>query len=121
MNSLTSLGKYFFITPILVFGIFHLVGAQKMADQAPFGGVAMIYVTGICLVAFGISALLGKFDKLAAILLSVLMILIITLIHLKGATMNNGMAMVSALKDLSIAGGVMMYAHAFAKDNSLVG
>ena len=121
MNSITSLGKYLFAIPMLVFGVFHFISANEMAGMAPFGGSIIIYLTGACLILFAVSVLIGKYDKLAAVLLALLMILFITLIHMKGAMSSDQMATVSLLKDMALAGGALMYAHSCAKDNSIIG
>ena len=45
MNAITGLGKYFFAIPMLIFGVFHFMGANEMAAMAP-GGVISVYFTG---------------------------------------------------------------------------
>lgn len=118
MNSFIGLGKYLFALPMAVFGVQHFIYADGMAGMAPFGGVFMVYFVGICLILFAISVFIGKYDKLAAVLLACLMIIFIVLIHRESAMSGD---MGSFLKDLSIAGGALMYASGFAKDNSVIG
>ncbi|MFZ1257031.1 MAG: hypothetical protein WAR77_11780, partial [Saprospiraceae bacterium] len=81
-------------------------------------GAAVVYFVGACLFLFAVSVFLGKYDKLAAVLLAILMILFIVLIH-RTAAMAGDMG--SMLKDLAIAGGALMYAGSYSKDNSIIG
>lgn len=121
MNSITGLGKYLYAIPMLVFGIFHFMYAGGMAEMAPFGGTIMIYITGACLVLFAISVFLGKFDKLAAVLLCVFLLLCVVMLHFKSFTSGAQPGTSMFLKDLSLAGAALMYAHSSARDNSIIG
>lgn len=118
MNTLLGLGKYLLALPMAAFGILHFMHADAMAGMAPFGGTITIYFTGLCLILFAVSVLMGKYDKLAAVLLACMLILFVVLIHLKSA-MNGDMG--SLLKDLAIAGGALLYAQSYAKDSSIIG
>lgn len=119
MKSVIGLGKYLFALPLLVFGIFHFMGANDMAGMA-FGQVWLVYLTGLALIAAGISIIIGKFDKLAALLLALMLILFVILIHLKGALDGDQASMAALLKDIMLAGAALMYA-AMAKDSKFVG
>jgi putative oxidoreductase len=121
MQAITGLGKYLFAIPMLVFGVFHFLGADAMAGMAPFGGKIIIYITGTCLILFAVSVFLGKYDKLAAVLLSVMLFLFVFLLHLSGFTNQEQPATSMFLKDLSLAGAALMYAHSVARDNSIIG
>jgi uncharacterized membrane protein YphA (DoxX/SURF4 family) len=122
MSSFTNLGKYLFAIPFLVFALFHFMGAANMAAMVPIpGGEFWVYITGLAMAAFAISVFIGKFDKLAAILLAVLLMMYILLVHVKGAMGGSEMSIMSLLKDLSMAGGALMYADRFSKDNSVIG
>ena len=50
-----------------------------------------------------------------------MLLLFVTLVHMKSATVGSQMATVSLLKDMSLIGGALMYAHALAKDKSIIG
>lgn len=114
MNIFIGLGKYLFALPMAVFGLLHFLHADSMAGLAPFGGVIVVYLIGICLILFAVSVFIGKYDKVAALLLSFLMIVFIFTIHT--STMMSG-DISNLLKDISIAGGALMYAGAYAKDS----
>ena len=121
MNAITGLGKYIFAIPMLVFGLFHFMNADAMAGMAPFGGAIIVYLTGACLIAFALSVFIGKYDKLAAILLAIFLLLTMLMIFLKEVSANDQTATTMFLKDLGLVGGALMYAHGFAKDNSIIG
>ena len=118
MNGLLNLGKYLYAVPFAVFGIMHLMSANEMAAMAP-GGVAMVYFTGVALLAASVSMLIGKMDKLAATLLG-LMLLLFIIPHAQ-AMAADPMEMGNILKNLSLAGAAWMYASMAAKDNSVIG
>ena len=99
MNALLNFGKYLYAIPFIVFGFFHFMGAEQMAGMVPIaGGAIWVYVTGVCLIAAGVAMLIGKMDKLAALLLGVLLIVFALSIHSKAAMDGNASQL---LKDLA--------------------
>lgn len=120
MNSILNLGKYLFALPFAVFGLFHFMSADAMSGMA-FGSPILVYLTGACLIAATISILIGKYDKLATVLLGLMLVLFVFIIHLKGAMAGDQSATAGLLKDLSLAGGALMYAKTMAKDNAVIG
>jgi putative oxidoreductase len=123
MNSIIGLGKYLFAIPFAIFGLNHFMMADMMASNAPFGGKVMVYITGVALLAVAASMLIGKLDKLAAVLLAVLLLLIVFTMHLPGALeeATRAASMPNLLKDIALTGGALMYAGSYAKDNSVIG
>ena len=121
MSSIISLGKYIFTIPFIVFGVMHFMNAEMMASMAP-GGTIMVYISGITMILAAISIFVGKYDKLACVLLAVQLLLYIVLVHAPGlgdeATMANSMS--GLLKDAGLLGGALMAASQ-AKDKSVVG
>jgi putative oxidoreductase len=120
MNAILNLGKYLYALPFAVFGIFHFMGADAMKDTA-FGSPILVYLTGAALVAATVSMLIGKMDKLAAVLLAVFLLLMVFLVHLQGAMAGEQGPMANLLKDLMLAGAALMYAGNVAKDNAVIG
>ena len=118
MNAFIGLGKYLFALPMALFGAINFTKADDMAGMAPFGGTIMVYLVGLCLILFAVSVFIGKYDKLAAVLLALLMIVFMITIH-RSAAMTGDMS--ALLKDLAIAGGALMYAGGHAKDSSVIG
>ncbi|MBK8502841.1 MAG: DoxX family protein [Saprospiraceae bacterium] len=116
-----GLGKYIFTIPFIVFGIMHFMNAEMMAAMAP-GGTIMVYIAGLTMILAAISIFVGKYDKLACMLLAVQLLLYILLVHAPGlgdaATMANSMS--GLLKDTGLMGGALMAASQ-AKDKSVIG
>lgn len=119
MNAITGLGKYLYAIPFVIFGIMHFLAAGDMAAMAP-GGAPMVYFTGLCLLAAGVSILIGKYDKLAAVLLAVMMLLFGLIVHAP-AMSENPSEMGNLMKNIALAGAALMYAHGMAKDHSIIG
>jgi uncharacterized membrane protein YphA (DoxX/SURF4 family) len=117
MNAVLNLGKYLFAVPFAVFGVFHFMYAEAMKGMA-FGSTILVYITGAALVAATVSMLIGKMDKLAAVLLAVFLLLTAFLVHLNDAMAGDPGAF---LKDLALAGAALMYAGHAAKDNAVIG
>ncbi len=117
--SLFLVGRILFSIPFLMFGINHFRYADAMAGMVPIpGGALWVYVTGLAQVLAAIAFLSGKQMRLAALLTAVLMLIYALSIHLPGFLgagddMAAGMnAMSSMLKDLGLAGGALILAHA---------
>ena len=112
------LGRILFALPMLVFGFFHIVGADKMTGMVPTwipGGVLWVYVSGLGLLAAGVAILLGKQVRLACQLLALMMIIFVVTIHLPGMMAGGDgaqLSLLSILKDTAIAGGALILAHA---------
>lgn len=119
MNAIIGLGKYLFALPFAVFGIFHFMGANDMAGMAP-GGAPMVYFTGLCMLLAAVSIIMGKYDKLASVLLAVLMLIFAFGVHAPNITPEN-MEMMKVLSNIALAGGALMYASSMAKDDSIIG
>jgi putative oxidoreductase len=117
MNAIYGLGKYLFAIPFAVFGIFHFMKADDMAGMA-FGQTILVYIAGAALIAASISMIIGKFDKLATVLLAVMLLLFVFLIHLQPAMDGD---MTGLLKDTMLAGAALLYAKNEAKDKSVIG
>src|SRR5690606_24263956 len=103
MSAIYNLGRYLYDLPFAVFGIGHFMNAEMMAGMAP-GGTVMVYITGLALIAASVSMLIGKFDKLAATLLAVMLLLFVFIIHLKSAMAGD---MSQLLKDVALAGAAL--------------
>lgn len=122
MQSVINLGKYLFAIPLLIFGLMHYMSADQMAGMAP-GGAIMVYFTGTCLLAGSIAIMIGKYDKLASVLIAVLLLLFL-IPHVQGMMSatdegTKAMQMINILKNISMAGGALVCA-ALAKDSRYV-
>ncbi len=125
MKALINLGRYIYAIPVGIFGVLHYMNADAMAAMVPIaGGKLWIFITGTALILSAVSIFLGKLDKLACVLLAIMLIFFVLLIHLPG-TLNSDVLMKQAnmtavLKDLALAGGALMCAD-HARDNSVIG
>lgn len=128
MNAFLSLGRWVFPLPFMVFGLFHFMNTQVMADYVvpaymPAKTI-FVYLSGAGLIAAGLSMYLGKYDKLATTLLAVTLLLFVLLVHLPGVLAGgegSTASMGNLLKDLGLMAASMLYAQNLAKDNAVVG
>ncbi|MBL7783923.1 MAG: DoxX family membrane protein [Saprospiraceae bacterium] len=128
MNAFLSLGRWIFALPFAIFGLFHFMNANAMADfvvpaYMPAKTI-FVYLSGLGLIAATVSMLIGKYDKLATTLLAIFLLLLVAMVHLPGAMSGGEGAQASMsmlLKDLALAGAAMMYALNYAKDKAVIG
>ncbi len=117
MKILTDLiARILFAVPMAMFGLFHFMNAEAMAEMAPFGGTIMVYITGVALLAAGVSIIIKKKAALATLLLAVFLILTATLVHVKSMMGGDEMAMSSILKDVALAGAAFFMSGVFSKE-----
>ncbi|RJE75142.1 DoxX family membrane protein [Reichenbachiella sp. MSK19-1] len=108
MKALPTLGKFIYSIPMMIFGLFHFMGAKGMTGMIPSyipGGVFWVYLTGVALIAAGLGILIGKKGRLAAQLLGLMLVLFALMIHLPGATSGDQAATAMFLKDIALGGG----------------
>jgi len=118
MKNLNTIGKILFALPFLVFGFSHLTGASTMAGMVPSFmpfPVLWVYITGVALIAAAISILIGKYARIACILLAAMLLIFVFTMHIPtfmSSTDENMkmIAMVSMLKDTGLAGGALIIA-----------
>lgn len=75
------------------------------------------YLTGVCILTFIVSGLIGKFDKLAALSMAVYLLCVALMIHLPKAA--DPMELLNVFRVVNMIGGALMYAGAFSKDTRL--
>lgn len=127
MNAILGLGKYLYAASLIVFGIGHLTNASAMAGMVPIpAGELWVYITGVALLAAAVSIIIGKYDKLGAALLGVLLLIFACSIHLPGVINATDAASKQGflggfLKDVALAGAAWMYAANIAKDKAVMG
>lgn len=127
MDTYLSLGRWFFALPFVVFGVFHFTDAQHFSENivpAFFPAkLLLVYLTGLTMLICGTLLLLGKYDKLAAIILSVLMLSFVLTVYLPN-TFNDVMrtaAVPRLINNLALAGAAMLYAKYVATDKRIMG
>jgi uncharacterized membrane protein len=116
MEQIIKSGRYLYALPMAIFGVMHFISAEEMANSAPGGKIA-IYVSGLALILASISIFIGKWDKLACLLLGFLLLLFI-FPHAQGLSSNNS-EIINILKNIALSGGAFLCA-ANARDNSFV-
>ena len=112
-----NLGKWIFPVTFLVFGIMHLLNADVIGSYIPSwipGKLFWAYITGLAQIAFAVSVYSGKYDKSAARLLALMLLIFIVVLHLPNVG-QDPTAMGNLLKDLGLMAGALMYAEGFAK------
>jgi putative oxidoreductase len=124
MNKLTNIGRWMFAITFIMGGLLHLTGAQITAKQVPSMFPAPVFwaiLTGVAQLAFAISILIKRFDKLAAMCLFAMMIIFIATIHIPKAISGDFLGIISIMRDFGYAGAALLYAGAVAKDNRIIG
>ncbi|MGK0138297.1 MAG: putative oxidoreductase [Algoriphagus sp.] len=120
LSPLSKISKYLIALPAALFGVFHFLGAEKMAGMVPIpGGVIWVYITGVAFILAAVAIIIGKKARLAATLLAVMLLVILLTIHLPAVIAGGGgdqAAMSSLLKDLMISGGVLTLASTLPVD-----
>ena len=123
MEQVIKSGKYLFAVPMAIFGVMHFMAGDAMAGMAPFGGKFMIYFTGLAMILAAVSIFIGKFDKLACVLLGIMMLLFILphFSNMSNAADEGAKAteLISILKNIALAGGAFMCA-SLAKDSTYI-
>ncbi len=106
--------RLIYAVPLAVFGLLHLMNGSAMSGIVPAFlpfKVFWVYFTGLALIAAAISIIAKKYDKLAALLLGIMLALFAFLVHFPGVlnpeTMQ--MSMPSFLKDLALAGAALFF------------
>ncbi len=120
-NSLTAWGRWLFVLSFSFYVFLHFglpeVGVNTYVPKfLPFP-YFWNYFTGAALLAFIISAAIGRFDKLAALLLAGYLLLVAVLIHAPRAA--NPMELLNVFRVANMIGGALMYAGAVARDRRL--
>ena len=113
-----SLLRVIFAIPFAVFGVMHLMAAEKMQGMVPTyvpGGVIWVYITGVLLILGAAGFIINKSVKLAAYLLGGLMLIFILTIHLPVVLGGDQNGMGSLLKDLSMMAGALFIGSSSSK------
>ncbi|MGD1894621.1 MAG: DoxX family protein [Cyclobacteriaceae bacterium] len=123
MKGITKIGKWIFASIFAVFGLLHFgpleFSLPYIPSYLPFPAF-WVYFSGAALIAFSVSAWVGKLDKLAALLLALMMFLFVVLIHIPGAIAGDFVQTIGIFRDTAMMGAALMYADKFARDNTYV-
>lgn len=123
MERILSLGRYLFPLSFLLYVGLHLgmpeVGASFVPRWLP-APLFWNYFTGILILAFIVSCLLGKFDKLATVLMALYVLLMIFLVHIPRAASSEN-DMLNIFRNLMVIGALLVYAKYAARDKRITG
>lgn len=138
MDKILNSGRYIFPLSFLLYVGQHLgkpsVGAAFVPDYIPFP-YFWNYFTLVCILLFIVSAVLGKYDKLAYCLMAFYVIAMAFLVHLPRAmgyeldttamTANidreKELEMVNFFRNIMVTGALLAFAKFVAKDQRIVG
>lgn len=112
MKILHSLGKYMYLIPLAIFGLFHFMNAEAMAGMVPSflpAKVVWVYLTGAALIAAVVAVIMGKKAELALQLLGLMLTLFALLLWLPGAIEGDQTATSMFLKDIALAGAAWFF------------
>lgn len=123
INQITKVGRWLFPLSFLLYVGLHFgkpdTGADFVPDYIPFP-LLWNYFTGICILAFIVSALIGKYDKLATVLMALYVLLTTVLIHVPlAATSENDM--LNVFRNIMVIGALLVYAQYATRDKRVVG
>jgi hypothetical protein len=137
MDKLLNSGKYIFPLSFILYVGLHLgkpeVGASFVPDYIPFPYL-WNYFTLVCIILFIVSAVIGKYDKLAYSLMALYVILMAILVHLPRA-MGHELAtemmttdlmrekeleMVNFFRNIMVTGALLAFAKFVATDKRVV-
>ncbi|TFF40789.1 DoxX family protein [Mucilaginibacter psychrotolerans] len=120
-DQLTKIGTWLFPLSFLLYVELHFgnadMGAAFVPAWIPFP-LFWDYFTGVCILAFIISCLIGKYDKLATLLMALYVFLMIFLVHIPRAADKNDM--LNIFRNIMIVGALLVYARFAAKDKRIV-
>lgn len=138
MDKILNSGRYIFPLSFLLYVGLHLgkpeVGASFVPNYIPFP-YFWNYFTLVCILLFIISAVIGKYDKLAYSLMAVYVILMAVLVHLPRAmgqelglgnmtadiAREKELEMVNFFRNIMVTGALLAFAKFVAKDKRIIG
>lgn len=121
IDAFIKAGRYLFPLSFLLYVGLHIGMPQLGASFVPHWLPAPMfwnYFTALLILAFIISCLFGKYDKLASLLMALYVLLMIILVHIpRAATSENDM--LNIFRNLMVIGALLVYAGYAAKDKRL--
>ncbi|HMV08493.1 MAG TPA: hypothetical protein PK325_13530 [Cyclobacteriaceae bacterium] len=123
MEKILSLGRYLFPLSFLLYVGLHFgkpeVGASFVPDWLP-APLFWNYFTGTLILGFIISCLLGKFDKLATVLMALYVLLMIFMVHIpRAGSYENDM--LNIFRNVMVIGALLVYAKYASRDKRVTG
>ena len=123
MNTILNIGRWLFPVSFLLYVGLHFgkadTGADFVPDFLPWP-YFWNYFSGICILAFIISAILRKWDKLAYALMALYVLLMALLVHLPRAG-SDELEMINFFRNIMVTGALLGFARYVATDNRVIG
>lgn len=123
MEKILNIGRYLFPLSFLMYVGLHFgkpeVGADFVPDFIPFP-LFWNYFTAICIIAFIISTVSKKYDKLAYVLMALYVLLMAILVHFPNSG-NDELEMVNAFRNIMLVGALLGFAKYVATDKRIIG
>jgi len=121
MNKLHTIGRWMFVIPFIIFGVFHLTSPGQLAPLVPSffpgSGSFWVVVTGIIFIAAAVGIAFHKYEKEASILLGLqLVIFALTVWAPQISGESAAFAFPNLLKDTMLAGAAFAFAGLAAKE-----
>lgn len=138
MDKILNLGRWIFPISFIMYVGLHFgkpdVGAAFVPDYIPFP-YFWNYFTAVCIICFIVSALIGKYDKLAYTSMALYVIQMGLLVHLPRAMGNElgienmtadlarekELEMVNFFRNVMVTGALLGFARHVAKDKRIIG
>lgn len=123
MDKILTFGRYLFPLSFLLYVGLHFgmpeIGASFIPSWLP-APLFWNYFTGVLILAYIISCLIGKYDKLATLLMALYVLLMIFIVHIpRAATYENDM--LNIFRNLMVIGALLVYAQYATKDKRITG
>jgi uncharacterized membrane protein len=113
-----KLARIIIALPALIFGIMHLLKGEEMVQWVPDFlpmKLILVYVSGAMLVFFSVLLILHKMSRIAALVLSVMVLIIAILVYMPGVLAGNETHLTLFIKDVAIA-AAYYYIYLFSED-----
>lgn len=123
MERVLNIGRYLFPLSFIMYVGLHFGKPKVGADFVPEFLPAPLfwnYFTAICIIAFIISAVLRKYDKLAYVLMALYVLLMAILVHFpRGA--GDELEMINGFRNIMLVGALLGFAKYVATDKRVIG
>lgn len=123
MNKLLNTGRYLFPLSFLLYVGLHFgmpqVGASFIPSWLP-APLFWNYLTGVLILAFIVSCLISKYDKLATVLMALYVLLMIFIVHIPRAAQYEN-DLLNIFRNIMVIGALLVYAKYAARDSRLIG
>ena len=123
MEKILNIGRYLFPLSFLLYVGLHFgkpeVGAAFVPEFIPFP-LFWNYFTALCIIAFILSAVFRKYDKLAYVSMAIYVFLMAILVHFPKAG-SDELEMINGFRNIMLIGALLGFAKYVASDKRIVG